>query len=247
MARIIVMRMLVAVILLGAGVESQANIVTTSAWTSQETDLFSSSGSREGASAVWTGNTLTMTYTDALGSAAISQATFNATAMPLNTIGISFDITSTLTFSRASLFDQVWTSSHEFLGSNSVSNTFTSTGAFGSGSLSEWGWTEFGFGPQTFDTVPSSTVGDTTSIQFLFSDNVLNGDLHQIIFKADGLQPNVGDIWLSGTTTYSNVSWIIDEGKSTDGTPPSVVPLPGAALLGMVGFGMVGILRRWVV
>jgi hypothetical protein len=231
--------MLVMLILLGMSIVASADILQQ--WNTTETSLFSTTDSLPtNIGSGWFGNTLVLNYgvwDGDSGGDCRSTTTELQDFIPTDAIGISFDVSSDTQLSRIHVWVQKWTA-EDFIFQHGVItlqdnmdfsanvNSLFSSGPDAVSPIDYW-----------YD-IPESTLGGITTVDFIFIQDMIGAPFSKYSFAADGRGS-------AGTTTFSNVSWIIfDEDSNPLPSPFAPIPIPSAVILGGIGLAYSGLRLR---
>lgn len=202
-------------------------------WTTAETDLFHTQSLPENAGSRWVDNTLKLNYGGGDGSSGgvygksrVYPAVENF--IPANAIGISFCVSVTSEFSsivvgargRAALnadanidiivIHRAATGCHDRMNFQSVVER-----------LPNGNW----LSGEYFDDIPESTENGKTTVELVFVRDIITAPQLEFVFEANSCGTSqTGVPYLAGTTTFSDVSWIIDNTSTPAYFPDPTLP-----------------------
>jgi len=180
--------------------------------------------------ASWTGNSLTLNFPVTGGFTQTGQ--FATSILPSNIVGISFDISSSLSNQRISFGYSTYNGAGNGQGSIVLANYLS----LPTGNLTTFSSliSGLGGGRTTSDDVVVF-LGPSYS-PFSLNENIHNDlstyPLFSLDFRADGYN---GIDYFPGTVTFGNINWI-----TADSLAP--VPLPPSFVSQLIGLGLLGLL-----
>jgi len=205
------------------------NATILQAWTATETTLFFGSLPTN---FEWLENTLILNYISYDGSgkdtAYVSTYTHPDNFIPANAVGVSFMVSQSTNVGRVQLATQGYSADGYFIFQHDI-YTPNNDMNFVANILS------FQYGMDECYDIPESTENNITHVNFIFLEDLINSPKVNFIFYADSRGS-------AGTTTFSDVSWIISEGDmsplpSPFHNPIEPIPEPSTILLITIGLG----------
>ncbi|MCP4258686.1 MAG: hypothetical protein GY774_14475 [Planctomycetes bacterium] len=235
---------LVLVVLLG--MVNIASADTHQPWTATETSLFSTTDYHpKNIGSGWFDNNLILNYgvwDGTSGGDGSSETYLLQDFIPTDAIGISFGVSSDTQLARIHVWAQKFSVADEFLFQHGVI-TLQNNMDFSANINSL-----FSSGPDAVSPIdysydiPESTLNNITTINFIFTQDMVDAPVSKFRFAADGRG-------MAGTTTFSDVGWIIFDGDSSPlpspfAPNPCLVPVPSAVILGSLGLTFSGWLLK---
>ena len=218
-------------------VTSHGIALTLQPWTTAETSLFDTRdwGDNEGSG--WFGNTLVLNYGDDLQSATLygySTTGFQIpNFIPADAIGIYFDYEHTTVFGTATIgaygYSEPGNPSETAIVECSIS-----TNLYGPIDFRSVIQRPPGYKP-IYGDIPESIEDGVTTVSYIFIQDIMDAPFLWFWIEASN--------YAVGTTTFSDMSWIIDDGTIPFPDPvpapvpePSTILLVATGLLGLAGF-----------